>query len=64
MDASQLAVNYQDWTMFGQLPSLNHYFNIAVKYSQIPLTPYFAQGQYGGYYCILDRSNTNGKPRF
>lgn len=64
MSDSRLAVNYQDWSMFGQEPSLNHYFNTLVYFDDALETPYFYQGEYYTYYCLLDRSNTNGKPRF
>lgn len=64
MGDSRLVLVYQDWTVFGQPPSRNNHFNLMVRWEQILQTPYIADGVYSNYYCLLDRSMTNAKPRF
>lgn len=46
-------VNYQDWDIFGTLPSTNYSFNWIPGNENILNTPFFEFGKYAGYYCLL-----------
>lgn len=46
-------VNYVDYNIFGQLPSLNFRFNLMVGDENIPTSPYFMHGIYYQYYCLI-----------
>lgn len=46
-------VNYQNWNIFGTLPSRNFNFNMMPGNENILNTPFFKFGAYGGYYCLL-----------
>lgn len=46
-------VNYQDWDIFGTLPSTNYNFNFMPGDDKIMNTPWFCCGIYDSYYCLL-----------
>lgn len=64
MGANRIELNYQDWNTFGQEPSVNHNFNMLVDITDALKTPFFLQGQYEHYYCLLDRSMKYGRFKF
>lgn len=58
-------VNYVNYNTFGQAPSQNFRFNLMVGDNNIPTSPYFLDGQYLQYYCLMsDNSIYGGEPRF
>lgn len=46
-------VHYQDWNIFGTLPSTNLNFNIMPGDAMILETQWFCCGRYSNYYCLL-----------
>ena len=62
MESSQL--EYENWETFGQNPSMNHKFNMLVDITEAQNTPFFLQGQYEYYYCLLDGGMTYGRFKF
>lgn len=53
-------VNYVDYSQFGQPPSSTAYFNMFVPDSEIPETPFYAEGEYKDYWCIIGDGSIYG----